>query len=292
MSRLTLNSNAVTIEACQGLATFQDAGRPGHAHLAISRSGAFDRQSHALANRLVGNNDQAATIELLRGIMELSFAAATVIAITGAPVDIRMGSTAISMNEPIMVAPRTTVVVRTVNLAMRTYVSVRGGYDATSVMGSRSYDELSKLGPSPIKSGDVYGLSDAGAFDVPHMSIAHPGVSISDEVTLKVHKGPRWDWIHDAHKLVTTPFLVTSEVNRVGVRLSGHAFDWPTHERLASEAIAHGSIQVPVSGVPLIFGPDHPTTAGYPVIAVVDQADLDVVAQVAPGTSVRFRMAS
>lgn len=270
-----------------GLATLQDAGRTGVAHLAIPAAGAFDAPSHNLANRIVGNRQSAATIELLRPDFEAVAGADMVLSVTGAPADVRADGQAAAMNAPVRVPAGTSITIRHAGFGMRTYVAARGGWTAPPVLGSVSYDELARIGTPPLAAGTVVAVGGDAAGPVPVGTAAVPGIRLDTAVSIRVHKGPRWDFFPPT-ALADARYQVSSRINRVGVRLEGTALPWDASQRLASEGAALGSVQVPVDGVPLIFGPDHPTTAGYPVIAVVWPEDMATVAQLAPGTSVRF----
>ncbi len=283
---------SIQVVSCVGFASLQDEGRRGVAHLAVPTGGAFDRASFSLANRILGNSPRAAAVESCRA--QLVFVANTncEIAVTGAPVSIQVAGYEQAMNEPLFVRKDVVVAIQPSQLALRTYIAIRGGFDVEPVMGSRSFDELARLGPRPLAQGDSLPIGNDSVSDLPNSLGPVRGVSLSDSVTLRVWRGPRWDWFGNASSITSANFVVTSKLNRVGVRLDGHSFTWDTTRRLASEGVAMGSIQVPVDGVPLIFGPDHPTTAGYPVIGIVDPRDMSTLAQVTPGTRIRFALES
>jgi len=283
---------AIRIVSCSGFATFQDSGRHGVAHLAVPSGGAFDSESYALANRLLGNDANAAVIESARASLVLEALSECEIVVTGAPVSIRVNGLEQAMNQPLYVSAQSMVTLSPTQLALRSYLGVRGGFDVPAIMGSRSFDELAKLGPAPIGASDVIPVGNAIANDMPVVLGPVTGVSLASDVELGVWRGPRWDWFSDAMELVHHEFVVTTKINRVGVRLEGHAFSWDTTRRLPSEGLVRGSIQIPVDGVPLIFGPDHPTTAGYPVIGVIEPSHMSRLAQVTAGTRMRFSIRS
>ena len=147
------------------------------------------------------------------------------------------------------------------------------------VLGSRCTDVLSGLGPAVLRSGDHLPL---GAPTGPPGDAADP----ADPGPLRVRLGPRDDWFSDATALFTTTWTVTPLSNRIGVRLDGPPLIRAITGELPSEGVVLGAVQVPADGRPLIFLADHPTTGGYPVIAVVD--DVTPLAQVRPGTTVTF----
>lgn len=279
---------ALRIDHITGYATLQDHGRPGLAHLSVPPSGAFDRVAHDFANRLVGNTEAAATIELTRATVQFTLDSDAMIALTGAPCSIVIDGRQREAQRAILVPARTPVLVATANLGMRTYLSVRGGFAVEPVMGSRSYDELSRLGPAPLTSGQELAVG-TDAHDTPAVARqVAPGANVAPQVTLHIHKGPRWSYCENSDDLLEHDYVVTASLNRIGIRLSGPQIRWDSEARLPSEGVLTGSIQVAADGQPLIFGPDHPTTGGYPVVAVVDERALGTVAQLAPGTTIRF----
>jgi allophanate hydrolase subunit 2 len=111
-------------------------------------------------------------------------------------------------------------------------------------------------------------------------------------VVLRLRPGPRDDWFGDAGLVTLTRsvYAVSASSNRVGVRLSGPPVTWAVEGEMASEGMVLGAVQVPPDGQPVVFLADHPTTGGYPVIAVVEPADLAALAQARPGTEVRFSL--
>jgi biotin-dependent carboxylase-like uncharacterized protein len=171
---------------------------------------------------------------------------------------------------------------------VRTYVAFRGGIDVDPTLGSRSTDLLTGLGPPPLRAGDVLALGPepperpVGRTPLPRTPPQHP--------TLRVHPGPRGDWFADTalDRLVSEPWRVSPSSNRVGVRLEGPPLERRGPGELLSEGVATGALQVPASGRPILLLADHPTTGGYPVIAVVTTADLPIAGQLAPGATVRF----
>lgn len=279
------------IEHITGYATVQDHGRPGHAHLSVPPSGAFDRDSHDFANRLVGNSAHAATLELTRATVQFRFDEQATIAVTGAPTSIIIDGRQRDSHRGIVVPANTTVLVATQHLGMRSYLAIRGGIASELIMGSRAYDELSHIGTPPVQTGHEFQIgSDAEATPAVARQVSS-GVNLSDFVTLHIHKGPRWGFCANSQHLIEHDYTVTAQLNRIGLRLSGPAIEWNTNERLPSEGMLTGAIQIAADGQPILFGPDHPTTGGYPVIAVLDERDISTVAQLVPGTVLRFTLA-
>ncbi|GLX94617.1 biotin-dependent carboxyltransferase family protein [Herbidospora sp. NBRC 101105] len=275
---------AVEVVAPGPYATVQDFGRRGYAHLGVPRSGAADLPSLRLANRLVGNAEDAAAIELTFGGAVLRFGRGVWVALTGAPVPASPGG----MWAPFWVAAGRSLEIGVPYEGLRTYVAVRGGIKVTPVLGSMSTDSLSGLGPPPLTAGTVLELGEP--MSGLHADVA-PQRPISAGPVVEVVRGPRDDWFTgDAFAtLCAGAYRVSQDSNRVGARLAGTALRRARTGELPSEGMVAGAIQVPPDGQPIVFLADHPPTGGYPVIGVVTTADLPKVAQLRPGDLLRFR---
>ncbi len=275
-----------------GLTTVQDLGREGFAHLGVPRSGAADRRSLMLANRLVGNPEGLAALEsTLRG-PALRFRCGALIALTGALVDACLDGRELAMNAPERVEAGETLTLGTARTGLRTYVAVRGGLDVPLVLGSASSDLLSGLGPVPLRAGDRLQIGTASGGRWPSVEVAAIH-EMPRELQLRVVPGPRADWFaSDALlRLLDSTWKVSPDSNRIGVRLRGEPLVWAGKEELRSEGMICGAVQVPPSGEPILLLADHPTTGGYPVIAVLAADDLPLAGQLAPGAGVRFALA-
>ncbi|MET0473975.1 MAG: 5-oxoprolinase/urea amidolyase family protein [Mycobacterium sp.] len=272
------------------LALLEDLGRPGLAHVGVSRSGAADRRSHTLANRLVANPRDRATVEVTFGGFSARVRGGGVaIAVTGADADPSVDGIPFGTNSIHYVHDGEVVSLGAPRSGLRSYVAVRGGIDAQPVLGSRSHDVMSALGPRPLRPGDVLTVGEHTA-DFPELDQAPVAPLADDVLELLVVPGPRDDWFADPDALVRTDWIASDRSDRVGMRLSGRPLQhrWPDRQ-LPSEGATRGAIQVPPNGLPVILGPDHPVTGGYPVIGVVADRDVDALAQVRPGQHVRMR---
>lgn len=283
--------SSISFSEAAGFITLQDQGRVGFANIAVPTSGAFDQSAHQLANRLVGNFPGACSIESLRGSFKFSTDTDLVIAVTGAAASVQINSREHEMSRAIYVAANSTVAIKPGSAGLRTYIAIRGSILGDMVMGSHSYDELSEIGTPPIQAGDRLDISNDVTGPISGDYFPNFAVSGQAEIQLEARPAPRWSGFSNPEILFSSEYEVTSSVNRVGMRLSGPELIWNSKDRLASEGVITGAIQIPVDGTPLIFGPDHPTTGGYPVIAVVSRNSLNLLAQSAPGTKVRFRKA-
>lgn len=284
-------------------ATIQDLGRPGFASLGVSSAGAMDRGALRRANRLVGNTESAAGIELLFGGLELEALTDQVLAVTGADVPLEIspanqGRTTAARHPacdaPFALLAGETLTVGNATRGLRSYLGVRGGIGGTGALGSRSTDTMSGVGPEPLQAGTVLPVEPAR----PGSVVGHPEVSpLPDQdqpAVLRVVAGPRQDWFSTdtLQDFLTQEWTVTPQSNRIGLRLKGQELTRSRDGELSSEGTVRGAVQVPPEGQPVLFLSDHPVTGGYPVIAVVVHADLDKAAQLPPGSTVRFAPAA
>ena len=285
----------MTIEVLSSgpFATVQDLGRRGLAQLGVTESGAADRRSLRLANRLVGNDEGAAAIEATMGQLGVRFETSTVVALTGAPCPVWVGDRAGSMYAPMHVRAGEVLELGVPETGLRTYLAVRGGLDVPSVLGARCTDTLAGLGPPPLRRGTRLPVGGARVGAVPPIDLAAQA-AYPAEMRLRILLGPRDDWFtpEAIAALTGSRYLVTSECDRVGVRLEGTPLSRRVEEELKSEATVRGAVQVPPRGQPILFLADHPVTGGYPVVAVVIEDDLHLVAQARPGQCVSFRVVS
>lgn len=284
----------IAIVAPGPLTTVQDGGRPGRAALGVSPSGACDRRSFRLANRLVANREEAPALEVTFGGLALRVDGDVVLATTGARcpavVEGPRGTRDLPHDAVSWVPSGATVRLGQPAAGMRTYVAVRGGLVAPAVLGSCSTDVLSGIGPPPLREGDALGVGPRPA-QFPALAVAPVPDPPAGELELRVLFGPREDWLSEAgrHALVHATWTVSSQSNRTGMRLEGEPVERAREEEIPSEGMVRGAIQVPPSGLPVLFLADHPVTGGYPVAACVLDEDVDVAAQARPGQRLRLR---
>jgi biotin-dependent carboxylase-like uncharacterized protein len=280
----------ITVVRPGPLTTVQDLGRPGWAHLGVPRSGALDAPALRLANRLVGNAESAAGLETTLLGCAVRFARPAVVAVTGATAPVLVDGVPGAFGAALQVPAGATLDVGRAVGGVRSYLAVAGGIDVEPVLGSRSTDTLSGLGPARLAKG---GTLPIGTPPGPGPERSEPvgsepvgSPASGGEIVLRLRWGPRDDWFADRDELLSSAYTISPVSNRVGARLAGPALTRARTGELASEGIVLGAVQVPPDGLPLIFLADHPTTGGYPVIGVVD--DVTPLAQARPGTTVRF----
>nr|WP_211177304.1 biotin-dependent carboxyltransferase family protein [Pseudonocardia acidicola] len=272
------------------LALLQDLGRPGLAGSGVGRSGAADRAALRLANRLMANPEDAAGIEVVFGGLSVRAGRRLTVALTGAPAPATVDGTPVGHHAVVVLRAGQVLTLGVPPTGLRTYLAVRGGVDVAPVLGSRSTDVLSGIGPPPLREGDELPTGPEPA-RFPLVDVAPVAVPPDGTVTLRAVAGPRADWAADAAGLTGTVWTASSRSDRIGMRLDGEPLRrLPGADELPSEGMVRGAIQVPPGGGPVLFLADHPVTGGYPVIAVVLDADVDRAAQVRPGQPVRFAL--
>lgn len=241
-----------------------DLGRTGLGWLGQSRMGAVDTVSLALANRLVGNPENMAGLETSGGLV-VTVHRPTMVVIAGGVAEVSVvGGPAVGWGNPVVLPAGAQLRVGRLNEGARVYLGIRGGVTPTG-------DGL-RVGTDPTNAAATQAAPRA-----------------QPSTRLRVWPGPRLDWFSPSAwpMLLATPFEVTN-TSRVGLRLYGAALLISADRQLPSEGLVEGAIQVPPDGQPIIMLADHPTTGGYPVIAVLDPADVHHAAQAAPGTRLRF----
>jgi biotin-dependent carboxylase-like uncharacterized protein len=275
--------------------TIQDLGRPGLAALGVGVAGAADRRSLRRANRLAGNPEGAAAIELTLGGLRLRFGSDARVALAGAPCAVVAGRErrTLAMDAAERVAAGEELRVGTPSAGVRTYLAVAGGIAVEPVLGSRSTDTLAGLGPARLARGDTLPVGPPPSAGPPAGAelAGAAGLVIGAEPVLQVSPGPRADWFSRAARelLGATAWTVTPQSDRVGVRLDGPPLERAVEAELPPEGMVEGALQVPPDGRPVLFLADHPVTGGYPVIAIVAPRDIPLAAQARPGTRLRFR---
>jgi KipI family sensor histidine kinase inhibitor len=307
------------------LATVQDLGRPGLAHLGVPPSGAADQASLRLANLLVGNTEDAAGLEITLGGAVLRFSDTVVIAVAGAPavLELQPGQPAAGPSAERASAPPaglrhgaacrvpagSVLRLSSAGSGLRSYLAIAGGIDIPPALGSRATDLHACLGLRPLRAGDRLPVGDpagirldldggaagGGLADGDDLDRLRTPVPVQGQVAvLRALAGPRDDWLGPAalDVMAGSDYLVSTASNRTGLRLSGATLPAAGRSELPSEGIVTGSIQVPPDGQPIVLLADHPTTAGYPVIAVLRSADVGIAAQLRPGQRVRFQLTS
>ena len=266
-----------------GLTTVQDYGRPGWAHLGVPHSGAVDRGSFLLANRLAGNKRSAAMLETSGGL-SLRAAAVVTVVITGADTDAYINDQPLAHCKATLVHPGDTIRINRVLDGMRCYVAFTGGVNGSAQLHSLSHDSLSQIVPMPLTVGGEIALGatyhSATSLDVPIVPRRAPRLSL--------HPGPHHSLLtlEQRHGLATRQWIIAQDSNRIGVRLTSDALHRNEFPELLSLPLVRGAVQLTPGGELVVMLADHPTTGGYPVVGVLASDDVDDIAQRPSGTPV------
>ena len=273
------------------LTTIQDLGRWGRQESGVPVAGPMDWYSHRLANRLAGNDERAALLEITLIGPELEADADTVCVVTGAEFDVTVNGVATDAAKPFAVAAGGRVRFGARHRGARAMLAIRGGFDVPAVFGSRATSVIARMGPfggRPLLAGDMLPLGTMTSSVQPTGSVLPLP---NGGARLRVMRGP-----HDAmfapaayEMLLGSRFSVTPESNRMGYRLQGPALAHRGAAEILSDATPIGSLQVPGSGQPILLMADRQTTGGYPKIATVITADLPIAGQLAPGDWIEFQ---
>lgn len=249
-----------------GLVTIQDRGRPGRMHEALPPGGALVPELYRAANTATGNAEGAPAVEIL-GVLVVRALGEVALATEAGPRELHVGD-----ELEVRAAPRRV-----------TYLALRGGVAAPLVLGGRATQLSAGIG-AKLRAGDAI---TAGSWPSATSSSSSPNLAPGP---VRVIAGPDHEaFPADAfEKLIAAGYRVSPSSDRVGTRLEGPAIERVASYTEVSRPMVCGAIEVPRDGAPIVLGPEHPSTGGYPVIAVVAHADLGRMFAIAPGDHVRF----
>jgi biotin-dependent carboxylase-like uncharacterized protein len=285
--------NGFTIDTPGPLTTVQDRGRAGLAAQGIGASGAADRASFDLANRLVGNIVGAPALEITLGGLVFHAHATHEIALTGAPAAATVNEIPFGHNSVQVLHRGQTVRITAPPTGLRTYLAVRGGISAPRILGSTAWDTLARIGTPPLQAGQHIVVGNL-VERLPIVDCAPVNCGTNQLLHLAIRLGPRHGWFtnESLRALLNSVWTVTPRIDRIGVELAGPALERSVTSELPSEGVVTGALQVPPSGRPTVFLADHPVTGGYPVIAVATPRSVELIAQARPGQALRFSASS
>ena len=271
------SSRALVVEAAPAGATVQDCGRPGQLARGLPPSGPLDPETHVAANEAVGNPPDAAAIEVPLGALVVRARGEAWISVDGAaPVHLADGES-LRVDE----GPR----------AVR-YLAARGGIDVPKALGARATLLVARLGGAGgrvLRKRDVLPLGDPEGAGTQPMQPQTPPEK-TEIATLEIDEGPhRSRFPADAlDVLLASTFTVSRLGDRVGQRLDGVKIPRQGPDLALPAPMMRGAVQVTTDGTPIVLGPDHPTTGGYPVLVVVRRSSLGALARRRPGEPIRF----
>ena len=293
------------------LSTVQDMGRTGHAAQGYPECGACDKYALALGNLLCGNPESAAAVEMTLTGATVQFDQDTVVALTGAACTPTLDGQRIPLYAPVRVPAGATLETGMFTAGLRAYLCVRGGVGTAPVLGSRSTDMKCRIGGlegRALRKGDVLPAGKAPAgYDFTRAALAARALAekpwllrprtahafLGDQVIplLRAVPGPQDDAFtpEGLRTFFTGLYAVTTDSNRMGVKLSGPAAETKRGSDILSDGIVEGSVQISANGQPILILADHQTTGGYAKIATVIGPDLSAAAQLRPGETAAFR---
>jgi len=274
--------------------TIQDLGRNGFSHYGISKSGAADDLSIRLGNLIVGNNENAASIEMTLVGGEFKFNIDSTIVLTGSKFAAMIDDKSIPFNEIVKIGANQTLSIGQTMEGARCYLAVKGGIDVTNVFSSKTTHLTSKMGGidgrALIKDDQLMiGKSMTGVAPIVYNNILDINMS-----KLLIIKGIQENYIS---KLTWKNFLnqeykVSNLSSRMGIRLEGESLNLENNNEIITEGVPLGAIQLPRSGNPIISFVEHQTTGGYPKIANVISSEMHKVGQLKPGDKFKFELIS
>lgn len=289
------------------LTTVQDLGRPGFQQYGVVVGGALDGLAARAVNLCVGNDDNAALLEMAQTGPDLAFDREVLVAWGGADFDARVGGQPLPRYRAVRIAPGEVISFGLARSGLRAWLAVAGGIDVPLVMGSRSTyrrggigghlgrslvagDGLKLFGPSPWARQQLATLA-AGQKRAVTWTVrpevmgkpAKPG-------TVRALRGPECEWFtkEARHAFFSAEWRATKEADRMGVRLQGPELTLARPREMISSSVNAGVVQVPAAGQPIVLLPSRQSVGGYPRLAAVVTADLGRIAQLRPGDTVRF----
>lgn len=273
--------------------TVQDLGRYGYGPFGVSPSGAADPIALRLGNRLVGNPDGAAALEMTLLGGTFLFPDGAVIALTGSDFGATIDGSPVPIWTAVSVTAGQTLKTGPTRSGARCYLAVRGGIAVPLMLGSASTHILSGLGGlegRPLRKRDILPIGASDGEFIPRAISAGSLERLHPRKVLRATIAPQTDEFspESVRRFYEGPYTVTEESNRMGLRLQGPELDTPHSGQMLSEGVSLGAIQVPAGGQPIILFVEQQTTGGYPKIANIISADLPSIGQLRPRDEVRF----
>ncbi len=275
------SARALIVEAAPACATVQDGGRAGQLARGLPPSGPLDPETFAAANAAVGNTPDAAAIEVPLGALLVRARGDLSISVDGAA--------------PFRLADGESFRMGEETRAVR-YLAVRGGVDVPMTLGARATLLVARLGGAggrALRRRDIVPVGDPEGADtrfIPHST----AISEDEIATIVIDEGPHVDRFPTGalDVLLSSTFVVSRLGDRVGQRLEGAKIPREGPDLALPVPMLRGAMQVTTDGTPIVLGPDHPTTGGYPVLAVVCRSSWGALARRRPGERLRFVLAS
>jgi len=285
------------------LTTVQDSGRFGYRSIGMPVTGALDQYSYRVANLLVGNDENAACLEITLLGPTFEVHGSAVIALTGALFQATLNEQPLPQWQAVEVKENDIITISEAKVGARGYLAVAGGFDVPMVMGSRSTYIRGKIGGfqgRPLQSGDKLEIGSPSKEPLQYVGKLIPMEYVptyvisadNDIITLRVIMGPQDDYFSKkgVQNFLNSTYIITADSDRMGYRLEGERIEHisKNHVQIISDGIPLGAVQIPGDGMPIIMLADGQTSGGYPKVATVCTADLPLLAQGKPGNKVQF----
>jgi antagonist of KipI len=289
------------------LTTVQDLGRPGYQQYGVVVGGALDTFAARVANLIVGNDENAALLEMAQTGPDLRFEHETLVAWNGGDFDASIGGQPLPRDRAVRVPAGDTLSFGVARGGLRAWLAVAGGIDVPLVLGSRTTYRRGGMGGHegrPLAAGDVlktFPPAERAEAIRTNLSLAQKRATswtVRPETmgrqapagTVRAMRGPEWDWFTDdaQRDFFSAGWEATREADRMGVRLQGPALTLVKPREMISAAVNTGVVQVPPSGHPIVLLPSRQSVGGYPRLAAVAGVDIGRFTQLRPGETVRF----
>ncbi len=283
----------IQVQAPGLLTTVQDLGREGFGPMGVSPSGAADAISLRIGNRLVGNREGAAGLEMTLLGGTFVFPEGAAVALTGSDFGATLDGAAVHPWTSIEVKRGQTLNVGPTRSGARCYLCVQGGIEVAPLLGSSSTHLLSGLGGHEgraLRKGDLLKIGEAKDSYRKRTVAANALRDLTPRKVLRVTPGPQNEWFSESSQrtFYSSAYRVTEESNRMGLRLEGAPVTLGPGGQMVTEGVSIGAIQIPSGGLPIILFVEQQTTGGYPKIANAISADLSSLGQLRPRDEIRF----
>lgn len=282
--------------------TVQDVGRTGYQKYGVIASGVMDPFAHRLANLLVGNKEQAATLEITLVGPAIKFTEDAIIALCGGDLSPQIDDKVVGMWRMLIVGKGSTLRFGEPRMGVRCYLAIAGGINVPEVMGSRSTYLRAGIGGFQGRALEKDDEVPIGQINKQQQKIMQqnsenefdwllPPARYFEEPVIRMMPGRQFDLFDDNSKqqIFNEPFTVSQNSDRMGYRLEGAGLSLKNSKELISEAVSFGSVQVPADGNPIVLLADRQTTGGYPKIGQVASVDLPLISQLKQGQQLRFK---
>lgn len=276
------------------LSTVQDLGRFKVMKNGFTQSGVMDAYSTKIANKLCKNDINAPVIEMTMFGITAKFKGEHIFAISGGIFDVSLNNKPVRTNKAYIAKDGDILSIKGAKQGLRCYLAVAGGFDVPLFMGSASTNLKINVGGfngRKLKAGDILKIGKADKIkNIKKREL--PENTYNNPVRVRVVLGPQDDMFSENDLMLFSKqqYTVTSDLDRMGIRLWGIALRGKEKLEIISDAITFGSIQITNSGMPIILMADHQTTGGYAKIATVISADLPKLAQVKPNDKISFEI--